>query len=189
MAEGPAVVERGQVREDVQARKDAEGDRPEDEAAGDDHVEHRLQQDGEDERGVRRSFDAPLGDEQLDRVAAAGRDQGVDAGACDVGAEQLAPPHVPIAVRGLDDVPPCPRDGKQLAEVAGDREAEPLPVDLREVVEEHRDRVPRGVEHTLSVTGVAKSGSASRSHDDFAPGPFVTAYVCGRGGQSPQRRR
>ena len=46
---------------------------------------------------------------------------------------------------------PGPRDGEQLAEVAGDAEREPLPVHRGEVVEEHADRVENGMDHCLSV--------------------------------------
>src|SRR5919198_1805443 len=133
------------MREDVDAGKHAERDRPDDEAACHDHVEERLQENRGHEGRVGRSLDAALGDEQLDRIASARRDDRIDARARDIGTEQLSPPDVSVAVRSLDDVPPRPRDRYELAELTDDRDAEPLELDIGKVAEENRDRVPRRV--------------------------------------------
>src|SRR5439155_1377862 len=120
-------------------------------AARSGHVEERLQQRGRDERRVGRALDAPLREEEPHDVASTSGNDRIHPGACDVRAEHLAPAHGAVGVRRVDDVPPSPRDRKELAEVAEDPDREPLPLDRSKVVEEDPDRVEDGVDHGRSV--------------------------------------
>ena len=141
MLEEVEPVDRRQPRDDVQAGKEAECERPGDERRGQHGVEERVGQQGRAERGIGGALDAVLEQVELEHVAASGRDDRVHAHACHVGAVDVAPAHVRLRVRGLDDVAPGACACSGLQQVTEDAERERAPADRGEAVEERPRRV------------------------------------------------
>ena len=92
--------------------------------------------------------DPAFGDEELDEVATAGGEDGVDADPGQIGTVQRRPRDAPLRVRGGDDVPPGEGGDDGLQQVEKDRGREKLPMDARQVPAERLDGVDEGV-HAL----------------------------------------
>jgi hypothetical protein len=115
-----APVHLGQVREHAETGEDADRQRPGEDPGGDDEVEERLDDQRRGERRVGRPLDAVVDEVELEDVAAARRDDRIDADACEVGAEHRAARDEDVGVGGADDVPP----GGDTDDQAGELEAE-----------------------------------------------------------------
>ena len=162
--EHPAIVERGKARapQDVETRQHVLRERPDDDAARDEHVERGLQQRRRDEGGVRGALDPPLCQEEPDDVAAARRHDGIDAGPGDIGAEHREPRGDSLRIRSPDDVPPGGRDGGELAQVTRDADRKPPEVHRSQVAEEDADRMEDGVDHSAKCPLRPLQGSKGR---------------------------
>ena len=177
------------ARVDLMGRQHTDRERPDQQAARDEEVEDRLDDERRGERRVGRSLDAGLDEVDLDDVAAARRQDRVDADARDVGAERAAVLEPARGVRGAHDVLPGARPEEQLDHVAGEREPEGRPLDVRQVVEEDRNSVKKaptdlyGRQRTgrlgFEVLGRAKGKGGSRRETAGVP-PCVQAPAATR---------
>jgi hypothetical protein len=124
------------VREHVEAGEDADHERPREDRARDQGVEQRLDDQRRAERRVGGAVDAVLDEVELEQVAAAGRDDRVDAHSGEVGAEYRSPRNLELGVGRPEDVPPRRGPRGEPEEVEAERDRERQPVDVRQVVEE-----------------------------------------------------
>src|SRR4029078_2728386 len=92
-------------RYDVEVGQDSELQRPHEEGGRRDEVEERVDGERRDERRIGGPFDPMLDQVELEDVAAAGREDGVDGSPGCVRSEDAPPPHVRLRMRRREDVP------------------------------------------------------------------------------------
>ena len=152
MAQEELPVDRRDPRVELARRQHADRERPDDQRAGGEEVEQRLDEQRRRERRVRRIAQPVLDEVHLHDVAAARRDDRVDADAREVGAERGPVLQPLLRIGGAHDRAPGARAEEQLDDVTGDCEPEELPLHRREVVEEDADRVEEVAHRRARVT-------------------------------------
>jgi hypothetical protein len=138
--EQPEPVDRRQSPNGVEPGQHAERDRPDEQRDRDERVEDGLDEEARRESRIRRALDPVLREVELHDVAAARREDRVDADAGRVGAEDAPPAHVCLGVRLREHVAPRARAGDQLQEVAERSEGERAPAQSAEALDERVGR-------------------------------------------------
>ena len=148
-----APVEGAEVGEVGQPGQDPHLDRHEEEQRRDDEVEERLDDEARRERRVRGAVDAVLDQVQLDDVAAARRDDRVDADAREVGAEDGPERDLRPRIGGVEDVLPRADAQREPEHLKDDGQRERAPGHGGEGLEERLGSVEKraNVVHGLTI--------------------------------------
>ena len=141
MAEEPAPVEGGKVRQDVEPGQHPLRQRPDEDRARQHQVDERLREQRRREGRVGGSGDLAPNEVELDQVADSRGGDRVDPDPGHVRAEDGRERHPGLRIGGLDDVAPGDSPHRHFGEMERERDAERAPADGGQLIEEDPNRV------------------------------------------------